>query len=477
MKGLPVSPRYGHAAIIGGGMAALWTARILSGHFERVTLIERDQLPAQPTSRAGVPQARHAHILLTGGQRLLEQLFPGLTGALAAAGVPEVDWAANSRICLPTGWTAQYSSGLVTRTCSRDLLEWEIRRRLLSDTRIRLLEGHEVIGLGPLGQNDEVTGVQLRPRPGAHAPAPEGDVLPADLVVDASGRDSRAPEWLAALGYGRPRESIVNAFLGYASRWYERPATFGSDWQALLVSPAPPHQPRGGVIYPIERGRWIVTLTGTARDYPPTDEAGFLDFARSLDTPLLHDAIRDARPLSPIWGYRRTENRLRHYDQLDRRPEGFLVLGDAVCTFNPVYGQGMTASALGALTLDRCLREQRRRHPHGDLGGLAGRFQHRLARSNATPWLLATSEDFRWPLTEGGRRSYRTRIAHHYLDRVLAAVPKERAAQQALLEVLHLVKSPIALAHPRILASVLAEAARALAHRTPPPRHGREHPA
>jgi len=188
------------------------------------------------------------------------------------------------------------------------------------------------------------------------------------------------------------------------------------------------------VIFPLEQGRWIVTLTGAARDYPPTDDAGFLAFARSLRSPLLYEAIVAARPLTPVSGYRRTENRLRHYERLRRWPRGFVALGDAVCAFNPVYGQGLTAAALAAAVLDRALRDDNG-HREMTVGVAAGahdhtarRFQRALARANAAPWLMATGEDFRWPATEGRRRTVATRLAHRCLTstRIAGVLPHGR---------------------------------------------------
>ncbi|MGH2354398.1 MAG: FAD-dependent oxidoreductase [Chloroflexota bacterium] len=197
-------------------------------------------------------------------------------------------------------------------------------------------------------------------------------------------------------------------------------------------------------------------LAGVGRDYPPTDEAGFLAYAHSLGEPSLDDALRAARPLTPIRGYRTTENRLRHYDRLRRRPERFVLLGDAVCAFNPVYGQGMTVAAQGALALDSCLREQRRSTGDlGDLVGLARRFQRKLARITATPWLLATGEDYRVPQTEGGQPGPLTRLLHRYMDRVMLAAAHEPRIQLRLGEVLHLLAPPHVLFHPAIAARAL----------------------
>lgn len=456
-----------HAVVIGAGMAGLWAARVLSDHFARVTVVERDRLPESPAHRRGVPQSYHTHTLLTRGQRALDQLFPGIDAELADLGAPRVEWTRECLFYFRTGWTRPFRSELASRACSRDLLEWAIRRDLAGRAAIRFVEGREVEELLFEPQTGRVTGVQLRTWGTAATSAAvdnrdRGDgveeTLHADLVVDASGRDSVTPAWLEALGYGPVPETVITPFLGYASRLYRRPPELAPKWKALIVSNVPPHQPRGGVLYPVEDGCWIATLAGCARDYPPTDEAGFLAFARSLATPVLAEALDGAEPLSPIRGYRRTENRLRHYEQLDRWPDGFVALGDAACTFNPVYGQGMTVSALGALVLDQCLRERRRRRSGDDLRGLSRRFQRRLAWENRTPWLLATGEDFRWPTTVGGSPDFVTRLAHWYVDLVLESIVSDQHVAREFFRVLHLLESPIMLLQPQLLARILARA-------------------
>ena len=426
-------------------MAGLLAGRVLAEHFDRVTIVERDRFPSGPTFRKGVPQARHLHSLLVRGRLILDRLFPGLGAELAAAGAVSLEWPADLLWLSPAGLGVRFRSGLTTYSCSRELLEWSIHRRVAATPNVRFEEARDVTGLLPDADNRGVAGVEIRRRDGRGGAGTGPEALAADLVVDASGRESRAPEWLEALGYPRPGETTVNSFLGYASRYYARPSGCRPDWKGVVVQRRPPHGTRGGVVFPLEGDRWIVTLAGAARDYPPIDEADFLEFARSLPSPIVYDSIKDAVALSPIWGFRRPENRLRHYDRLARRPERFLVVGDAVCVFNPVYGQGMAVCAEGARILDRCLRAQRRRRPAGDLAGLAGRFQRELARGNAAPWLMATGEDFRYPTTEGGRPGPAIRLVHRYLDRVLAAAAEDREVQRAFLEVMHLLKPPASL--------------------------------
>ncbi len=446
----------GHAIVIGGSMAGLLAARVLTDHFDRVTLVERDRFPEGPSPRKGVPQARHLHALLVRGRMILEQLFPGLEAELVAAGAIKMDVSADFRWLSPVGWGPRFQSGVVTISCSRDLLEWNVRRRLAVSDRVRLIEERGVIGLLPNADRTGVIGVRTLPRGHAGDKPGETEDLHADLIVDASGRGSHAPQWLAALDYPTPRETAINSYLGYASRIYAPPANFQADWKALLLQTKPPNMARAGGLLPLEGKRWMVTLGGAARDYPPTDEAGFLEFARSLRSPILYESIQGAEPLSPIYGYRRTENRLRHYEAMARWPERFVVLGDAACVFNPIYGQGMTTAAMAALTLNRCLKESR---SDGGLGRLARRYQQQLARTNADAWLMATGEDFRYPTTEGGHRDWTTRLMHRYMDEVLLLAAERADVYATFVKVLHLVKPPAALFRPGILARVAMRAA------------------
>jgi pimeloyl-ACP methyl ester carboxylesterase/2-polyprenyl-6-methoxyphenol hydroxylase-like FAD-dependent oxidoreductase len=457
-----------HAIVIGASMAGLLSARVLAEHFERVTVIERDRLPQGPEFRSGVPQSRHLHALLVQGRVLLEELFPGLEAALFAAGALNIRVPTDTLILSPGGWCRRFVDGVTLLSCSRELLEWSVRQRVGAAGTVAFLPEHEVIGLLSSADHGAVLGVQVRPRgrlPGVNGAAggderggrPGGDgtlALRAELVVDASGRGSRAPRWLEAMGYRRPPETKINAFLGYASRYYRRPPRFSADWQGILLA-ATPSEPRGAVLLPIEGGRWHVTLAGYGRNYPPVDEAGFLEFARRLRSPIVSQAIQEAEPLSPIRGYQRTENILRHYERLPRWPAGFVVLGDAVSAFNPVYGQGMTAAAQAALTLDRCLREIPSARLSGGSPTLGQRFQRRLARANGVIWLLATGEDLRYPTTEGGRPGLLDRLMHRYLDRVFRVVPEDAEVSLAFWSVVHLLAPPTSLVHPRILLPAL----------------------
>jgi 2-polyprenyl-6-methoxyphenol hydroxylase-like FAD-dependent oxidoreductase len=454
-----------HAVVVGAGMAGLVAARVLADHFARVTVIERDCLPAGPAPRTGVPQSRHIHILLARGMAVLDQLFPGLEDELLAAGAVTIDFPGDALWLSPAGWSQRFRPGLRLVSCSRPLLEWTVRRRLTASNTVGFLEGHKATGLTANDNKAAVTGVRLRARPHPPTAAAADPTLSAALVIDASGRSSRTPEWLRELGYPAPPETTINSFLGYATRAYARPQDAMADWRLLYVQAKPPETGRMGLLLPVEGDRWMVGLAGAGRDYPPTDEAGFLQFAASLRSPIIHDAIRHARPLSPIHGYRQTDNRWRHYEQAQRRPERLIVLGDAACTFNPIYGQGLTTAALAGVTLEQCLQAHRHTQPP-DLAGLARRTHRALAHTTAAVWLLATGEDLRHPTTEGARPTLRTRLMHRYLNRLGPVATGNRTVNAAFLEVANLVHPPTALFHPSVLLPTLRGATPPL--RTPP---------
>jgi 2-polyprenyl-6-methoxyphenol hydroxylase-like FAD-dependent oxidoreductase len=380
---------FGHAVVIGSSIAGLTAARVLSDHFARVTIIERDRLPGTPEFRRGAPQGRHAHLLLPPGQAILEQLFPGLNAALLAGGATFINSGPETTFFRDGAW----HDDLTCLSCSRPLLESALYQRVAARPGVRILQGHDVLGLTVDPSRQQVSGVRLRRRGSDSAEV----TLAAQLVIDASGRGSHAPQWLAGLGCTPPRETVIDPFTGYTTRIYQRPAGFVEDWNLLRVRRTPPDGTRGGLISPIEGNRWYVTLIGMLRDYPPTDEAGFLAFARSLPSPRIYEAIKEAEPLTKIYSFRNTENRLRHYDELPRYLEGFLVCGDAACAVSPVHAQGMTSALLGLAGLADCLIERRDLH---DLTGLAAQFQQQLRQATNQVWQMITADDLRWPGAE-----------------------------------------------------------------------------
>lgn len=432
-----------HAITIGGGIAGLLAARVLTDHFDEVTVIERDCFSEVPQPRQGVPQSCHPHVLLVQGQMILEQFFPGIREELLLQGALSLDWSADFRWLLSGNWTPRFSSDYISCACTRNLLEATIRQFLLNNTKVKFLEGYHVTGLLTRQKRTSINGIKVR------SSQVDEQELSAHLVLDASGRGSKSPQWLQSLGYEKPKETTVKSFLGYSTRWYRQLNNGFQDYKLLYVMPQAPNLSRGAVMHLVEGDRWLVNLIGVGGDYPPTDEAGFLEFAQSLSSPEVYDAIKNAEPCSQIYGYRRTDNRMYHYERLSDLPENFVLLGDAVCAFNPVYGQGISSAALGAHTLNQCLKER------GSLTGFSQYFHKRLANVIKTPWLIATADDFRWHTTEGIRPNFLGRLMQRYLDRVMAAAGESVEVYQALVQVLHLLKPPTSLFQPSVIGRTL----------------------
>jgi 2-polyprenyl-6-methoxyphenol hydroxylase-like FAD-dependent oxidoreductase len=431
------------AVVIGGSIAGLLAARVLLNHFDQVTLLERDRCLHTPGPRPGIPQAQHVHALLLRGHQILEALFPGLTVDLMAQGALRLDWAADWRFLTLWDWMPHHVSHLEGLICSRLLLEGYLRDRLVQMPGFTLQDATSVTGLVMNRESTRVMGVTL-------ASDRDSPTLAADWIVDASGRNSKLSDWLVNLGFQRPPATTVNSFLGYASRWYQRPAQ--ESVKGVIVASKPGVTRRGGVLYPVEGDRCVITLTGIEKDYPPADEAEFSAFAHSLRDLTIAEAMQAWEPISPIQCYRRTENHWRHYEKLPTLPDGVVALGDAVCAFNPVYGQGMTAAALGASLLDGWLQ-------HSQRPGQGLRFQKQLAQEMMSPWLMATSEDFRWPMTTGDRPGWLSQQLQRYFDRVARAANHDPQVHCAFLEVAHLAKPPTHLLRPRTAWKALTLAA------------------
>jgi flavin-dependent dehydrogenase len=291
----------GHAVVVGGGMAGLLAARVLASHFEQVTLLERDALPDSPQARKGVPQGRMLHSMLPRGQGIVERLFPGYGHELSAAGAVSVRVPGDALILIPAGWLDRRARGWPMMCASRPLFEWAVLRRLRELPGVTILDRHDVTSLLTSRDGRQVTGIALRPLGAAEGGQQQ---LAADLVVDASGRGSRAPAWLSDAGYATPTAMHVDPNVGYASRIYHIPDGFSADWKVVMLTSAPPSMPRTGYLFPIEDGQWMVALMGAAGQHPPTDEDGFAAFTRSLRHPVIAEALAAAEPITPIRGYR-----------------------------------------------------------------------------------------------------------------------------------------------------------------------------
>lgn len=411
-----------HAVVIGASVGGMCAAEVLARHFERVTLIERDELTDDAELRRGVPQGFQPHGIQMIGRRELDRLFPGLMQALRAEGACEFDASLETAVLTPHGWAPRHDGiGATSFAGSRPLVERTMRRLLLARRpNVRLLHGTRV--LGPIferrGSAVWVTGVRTEDASGAAD-------LAGDVVVDCTGRGSKVTQWLRTMGLPLPTERRVDPKSNYASRHYRAPPEAGRWWwKALIVLASPPRHPRAGTILTVEGGRWIVTAVGTNGDYAPTDERGWLDYLASLRSSALVDLVRRAEPLTDIVQNRSTANVWRLMHLYDGSLNGLLLFGDAVCGFNPSYGQGLTAAALAAKALDGTLAERR------------GQFDRHFLRAYYREqsdfldqgWTFSTSQDFRWENTVGDRPPLQG-----VADRVLGFVERVVVHDSALM--------------------------------------------
>lgn len=434
------------AVVIGGSLGGMLSARVLSDYYDKVTVVERDEVSDSTEPRNGVPQGRHVHVIYGGGAKVIEDLLPGFCDELVEAGSLPLDFANDLAWYHGGVWKLRTDTDLISYWQSRPFLEAHIRRRVMQDTDVEFLGQSEARGL--VAEDGRVTGVEVRRIGG------DGDTttIEADLVIDASGRSSRAPQWLEELGYSKPEETNVEVNLGYASRTYERPPDDSRDWQIMGLFGTPPSQKKTGYIFPIEGQRWLATEVGYLEDYPPDDEEAYWQFARDLELPDFYEALKDAKPLTPIVTYRFPCHRWRHYERMHRLPQGLLVLGDAIGSFNPVYGQGMSACAMQVKLLSKMLQEV------GSANQLpasfAKRFFGQAAKIVANPWLLATNSDFMYPET-GGRRPFGTKLLNWYVRHVFRLCSSNKGVCLRFHRVLHFISGPIALFHPYVMLQVM----------------------
>ena len=421
----------GHAIVAGGSIAGLIAARVLSDYFHQVTILERDEIEDGPVIHKSVPQGNHLHALLSGGQQALSALYPGFNNDLRSLGANPVRSGRDVAWYLPDGKAYSPSGSLRepfdvdldAHCASRGLIEYVIRRRTQEVSRIRIETGKTVREL--ISREARVHGVRCD----------NGQSFKAEMVIDATGRTSHAPQWLTAAGYSAPRQTTIGVDTGYSTANFRAPDWYDGEALVFITGPAPTYSRRGYIIR-IENGALLVSLIGRFGDYPPTDREAFLGFASELHCDLAWRIIKDAEQLTSIAHHRFPISVQHHYEEVTA-PDRFIAIGDALCTFNPIYAQGMSAAARQARLLGEVLSEHLSQGRGPD--GIAAHFYSRVAELNSTPWNLAAMFDFAFPQTRGQRPSGSQERAGYFLtlDRLQASDPEIR---RAMLEVSHLVR-------------------------------------
>ena len=437
--------RVGDAAVVvGASMAGLCAARVLSQRFGTVVVVERDSLPSGPEWRRQVPQGRHPHLLLTAGAQLLEGWFPGLIAELESGGAVDVD------ICGDFDW---YQSGGAWRrpasplrgpAMSRPFLEWTVRRRVEALANVVVLGDTAVEGLSTDADGGRVSGVRLD----------NGSEVACDLVVDATGRQARSLAWLKELGYEPPPTSRVEVDTRYVTQVYRRSDRPARDWKATAVV-GDPATKRLAMVLPMEGDRWFVTFGGLNGECAPTDDAAMLAYARSFESPVIAQVIEASQPIGEPVTHRFVTNQRRHVERLRRFPLRWVLVGDAVCSFDPIYGQGMTSAAQQAAVLGDCLDRSRAIDR-----SFARSYFRAAGRIVNTPWSIAVGGDFVYDGTTG-KKPAGTDVVNRYMERVIIAGQRDDKVVIRLNEVLALLRPPGALMTPPIVARVLLGSRRA----------------
>ena len=439
------------AVVIGAGMAGLTAAGALAERFDRVVVLERDTLPSEPAYRAGTPQARHVHALLLSGQRALSELFPDFEQDLAQAGAVPLRAGLDVRVGRQ-GYHPfpQRDLGWISYAVSRPTIERAVRARVEGRANTTLRQRCRVQEVLASPDGKAVTGVRYDNEDGA------SETIAADLVVDASGRGALTLALLQSIGRPLPEETTIGIDLGYATCVFAIPDDAPADWKGVMTFGQAPHDSRGGLMLPLEGNRWMATIGGRHGDVPSGDAEGFLSYAHALRTQTIYNAISHARRLGEVARYGFPESVRRHFERLDVFPRGLLPIGDAICRFNPVYGQGMSVAALEACLLRRLLE----RPGDGDpIAGLAPAFFAEVQALIETPWSVAIL-DFVFPDTRGQRPAdFETTLRFGIALTRLAA--EDPAVHKLTAEVQNLLKPRSVYRDPRLVERVLAKMAEA----------------
>jgi len=438
------------AVVIGAGIGGLSAAGALADHFDQVVILERDTLAPEAAYRAGTPQARHVHALLLSGQRALSELFPGFEQDLTQAGAVPLRVGLDIRMERP-GYDPfpQRDLGWCNYAVSRPTIEHIVRRRVESLPNTTLRQRCRVREVLATPDGEAVTGVRCENADGT------GETIAADLVVDASGRGALTLALLQSIGRPLPEETTIGVDLGYASSVFAIPDDAATDWKGVMTFGQAPEKSLGGLLLPLEGNRWMVTIGKLHGDAPPGDVEGFLSYASGLRTPTIYNAIRHARCLDGVARYGFRETVRRQFERLDVLPRGLLPIGDAICRFSPLYGQGMSVAAQEACLLRSLL--ERLEQDSDPIAALAPAFVAELQPLLETPWAVAML-DFVFPETRGQRPAdFETTIKFGIALNRLAA--EDPAVHKLAAEVQNLLKPRSVYRDPALVQRVLAKMA------------------
>ncbi|MCA1458335.1 squalene monooxygenase [Bradyrhizobium sp. BRP22] len=431
-----------HAVVIGAGMAGLAAAGALANYFERVIVLERDRLPSQAVPRPGTPQSRHLHALLPGGHRALTDLFPHFERDLAEAGSVLLRMPRDFRVEIPRiGQLPSRDFGWFFYGASRPLVELTTRRQVERLPNLTMRPGCRALEITATPDGGMITGVICEDADGRQ------ETLAADLVVDASGRAAPTLTLLRSFGQPVPDEIVIGVDLHYTTTTFAIPEDAPTDWRGIATHPHAPERSRAGYMLPAEGRRWVVTLAGRLGERPPADLDGFMDYARRLETQTIYDAIKHAERQGGFERYAFPASAWRRFDRLGAFPRGLLPIGDSICRFNPVHGQGMSVAAQEARLLKQLLKS--RATKADPLAGLALAFFSESLPLVEAPWNMSAIPDLVYPETRGERPpDFESRLQHNAA--LLRAAIRDPAVHRLMAEVQQLLKPPSVLQDPAV---------------------------
>lgn len=379
--------KYERAIVIGGGITGMLAAKVLSSFYLEVLIIEKDELPDSPENRLGTPQAFHPHRMLPLGKQIVERLFPGYTKELLELGGYNTRHQ-TSRFMTKDGELVLTDTE-ETAVTRRAMLEWVLMQRMLREDRVQFLEKHEAIALLFEEETTKVSGLQVKDRrikPGII------NKMSADLVIDTSGRMSKLPKWLKSAGRTLPQTDELIVSLGYSTRYYQIPPE-APNLEPMVIVGQPKKKIPTGLFERVDHDLAAVLLSAAGGSHYPTTDADQFDVETArLTNSSIAEAITHLIPYTKPKGFRVPACVRNHYEQMEDWPSGLLVMGDALCTLDPIHGQGMTKAALEAQTLERMLKQAQ----ENELISFERHTLQQMQHANELGWWLCAIADMAW---------------------------------------------------------------------------------
>ncbi|MDA2272619.1 glutamate synthase [Bacillus thuringiensis] len=434
---------FNKAIVIGGSMAGKFAAKALSTSFKEVIIIEAGERWDGKSSRKRVPQSNHPHVLLKGGENAIEELFPNITNELIEAGSIINNFTRDLKWHQFGLWKQPFIGEVHMIQQSRPLLELHIQKRIHQISNITIKYETLVKGLLVDAKLNKVCGVKVK-----YLETNTQEEVHADLVVDASGFGSKSIEWLREYEI-KVQEEKVRIDLFYATKMFKLKENEELDCCNMLMSPSFPDNPYGVLIQTIEDNRYFVTFSGYANEKAPQTDDEFYDFAENLSISNVTDFLNKAEGITDIKTYKIPYQVRRRFDLVNNVPEGLLVIGDAQCRFDPVFGQGVSVAAMEAHQLQLLLQDRKQLDKT-----FTQQFYKKAATIIETPWDMTTTEISRHPQLKR-ELTTKQKFQLWYTKQIYRLSASNSDVYIRLVRVMNLIRSPFHLFHPKVLLSVL----------------------